>query len=133
VFRDFGLSPEFIPTHDRRSGELRLRISARRSVEVELKSPQTLQRRPGEAVESRAAAGTIEKTLKDARGQLRSASGGVLVIGGAFWNADMDEHAQAAAALLQRKGSSPVIGVLLAATTVELQRTRGTGGFDDTR
>jgi hypothetical protein len=131
LLADGGLGPELVPTGETRTPDLRLRISARESIDVEVKTPVALQRRPGAHVTPKTAERLIDDELNRSRGQLSPEVPSMLVIGGAFWTAELDEHADACARLLRPGRRGNLVGVILAATTIAYARTRGTGAFDD--
>jgi len=128
---DSGLGPELVPTAEPRTPDLRMRISAREFVNAEVKTPLALQRKPGAIVRPKEAERLVSDALRSSRGQLASDVPSLLVIGGAFWTGDFEQHARAAAALFRPGRRGNVVGVVLASTNIELARTRGTGPFEE--
>jgi hypothetical protein len=128
---DSALGPELVPTDETRTPDLRLRISARQVIEADIKTPAALQRKPGAVVRPKEAERLVADALRSSRGQIASDVPSLLVIGGAFWTGDFDQHARAAAALFRPGRRRNVVGVVFASTSVEFARTRGTGPFEE--
>jgi len=134
-----GLGPELVAPADSRTPDLRLRVSARRSIEADVKTPATLQRRPGEAVPVKGAEKVVGSAIHDSRGQFIGPS--LLILGGAFWASDFDRHATATERAItkplppeasqeaheHRRG---LLGVVLASTTIQFARARGSGRLE---
>ena len=130
IFEDAKLAPEFVPAGQSRTPDLILRISATRTIELDVKAPRALQlQREGgiEAVEPRR---TIRQALTKSRGQFRTP--GILVIAGDVWIGGLDAYADAAAALLStplpddasvdaRMHYKRLLGVLLVARGYDLK------------
>jgi len=131
IFADAGLGPELVAAGGTPKPDLRLRISARRVIEADVKAPLTLQRRPASAVSPKEAEPVISDALKSSRAQFTSTVPSILIIGGAFWMHDFDEHVAAAALSLSRTQRANVIGIVLVSTTIEYARVRGSGPFED--
>jgi hypothetical protein len=139
TFADSGLGPELVEPHlDDRQPDLRLRVSARWAVEIDVKAPLALQRHPGIAVPPRTAKELIAKVIRSSRGQFSGPS--ILVVAGAFWAGDapaLETTTQAALARVLRAEATPLarshheslLGVLLLSTGVRADRTRGSGHF----
>jgi len=130
VLADAGLGPELVPTSGPRTPDLRLRISAREHIDADVKAPVALQRKPGVAVRPKEAGLLVADALRSSRGQLDSETPSLLVIGGSFWTGDFDQHARAAAASLRPDRRRNLVGVILASTSIEFARVRGTGPFE---
>lgn len=128
---DAGLGSELVAPGGRPKPDLRFRVSARRLIEADVKAPVTLQRRPGTAVSPKEAGPLVSDALRSSRAQFTSAVPSLLIIGGAFWTHDFDEHAAAAAVALRRTQPANLIGVVLMSTTVEFARVRGTEPFEE--
>lgn len=121
---------EFVePAQDRRA-DFALRISARRAVHGDVKTPEPLQRVPNRAVSAKHAARLIRDVVKKSRGQVAADQPSILVIGGAFWGAEMDEHARAAAALFAPNRRKNLLGVVFASTAIQYRHRRGLSGAD---
>jgi hypothetical protein len=82
----------------------------------------------------------VADAISATRGQFRTTS--LLVLAGAFWAGDFDEHAEAAAKALgkrlpqeaseeARAHRQNLCGVILVSTAVQFARTRGTGAFEE--
>lgn len=138
VLEDAGLGPELVVPENGRSPDLRLRVGAHTVVELDVKAPVALQRRPYEGVPPREARSIIDAAITDSRGQFATTA--LLVVAGAFWASDFDEHAAAASAALSRRlpanaseearrHRENLCGVILASTTVQLARAREAGPF----
>ena len=143
-FADGGLGVELVSpmacsVDDGRTPDLRVRMSARRWIEADVKAPATLQRQQDVELTDKPALKIIEDAVRSSRGQFSTAA--LLVIGGALWDdGRFDEHETAVERVLSkplRTGASPearhhhhvLLGVILVSTTIELARTRGTGDF----
>lgn len=140
VFDDSGFGPEIVPPGENRAPDLRMRISASRSIEADIKAPVALQRRPRESVPTKDAVDLVENAIRSSRGQFATTS--ILVLAGSFWIGDFDELANSAQAALGKAlppEASPearlhrenLSGVILASTLVQYGRNRGSGAFDD--
>jgi hypothetical protein len=121
-----------------RTPDLRIRMSARKWIEADIKTPVTLQRLPEIAVPAKPAQKIIENTIRSSRGQFSTAA--LLVVGGSFWAGDFDEYETAVARVLgkpvhgtaspeARNHHDVLAGVILASTLIQSARTRGTGDF----
>lgn len=124
-----GLGPEFAPPDDRRTADLRLRISASRWIELDTKTPRVLQFTQGDVAPSVAPRRILQKALRACRGQFSTS--GILVVAGDCWIDELDTYAAAATALLDRPLPSTasaaaeehhqrLLGIMLAATGYEV-------------
>jgi hypothetical protein len=105
MFQRIGLGPEFIPTEAMdRTADLRLRISASHTIQVDTKTPQKLQRPeplPQDLVISADlgdARRIVRKQLRRSRGQFTAP--GIVVITGDFWIHGIDHYAESTRKLL---------------------------------
>jgi hypothetical protein len=139
TFADSGLGPELVEPHlDNRQPDLRLRVSARWAVEIDIKAPLALQRHPGIEVPATTAKKLIAKVIRSSRGQFSAPS--ILVVAGAFLAGDaqaLEQSTHAALTRALRREATPLarlhheslLGVLLLSTAVRADRTRGSGPF----
>jgi hypothetical protein len=108
MFQTIGLGPEFIPTEAaNRTADLRLRISASHTIQLDTKTPQRLQRPeplPQDLVISADlgdARTIVRKQLKRSRGQFTAP--GIVVITGDFWVHGIDHYAESTRKLLSEQ------------------------------
>lgn len=141
LLADVQLGAELVPpdpVSEARRSDMRIRLSARRWVEVDVKTPTTLQRLEGVQVPTKSAAGVVASAVRSSRGQF--VGPGILVIGGAFWSGDMDGHAAAASRVLAgplaqdassdaHEHHASLLGIVLVSTDIGYARTRGEGEF----
>lgn len=95
------LGPEFVLTGTAKTPDLALRISASQRLQVDMKTPRSLQRPvdPPTMLKLDAARETIKKALRSSRGQFTTP--GILVIAGDFWLGGIAAYAAEATKLLQ--------------------------------
>lgn len=122
------LAPELVPPSQGRTADLILRISASRSVDVDIKAPRPVRYPEGDVAKLVEPRKTIRKGLRSSRGQF--ARDGILVIAGEIWFGGIDAYAQAAEQLLSEQlaeDASPearahyerLLGIIFASTGFE--------------
>jgi hypothetical protein len=102
TFEFADLRPEFILQSKGRTPDLVLRLSSTATIQIDTKTPDSLQR-PVESeaisLEPSGARKTIRHALRMSRGQF--STDGILVIGGDFWISGIDAYAAATQKLLE--------------------------------
>ena len=127
AFADGGLGAELVPEASESTPDLRLRVSARRWIEVEVKAPVPLQRRANVTLPTREAEAILRDALRTSSSQFTEGQSAILVIGGSFWTADVDSHAAAALETLTERSRPRLAGVILVSNTILVHRARGSG------
>jgi hypothetical protein len=141
LLADAGLGSELVapdPSSAGRVADMRVRLSARQWLDVDVKTPQTLQRLASVEVRTTDAERVVKSAIAACRGQFTNS--GLLVVDGAFWSGDMDVHAEAVARRLAAPlgaSASPaawehheaLVGVVLASTDIQYARSRGDSDF----
>lgn len=93
------LGPELVPPREGRTADLALRVSASRSVDLDIKTPRALRFPESGSIRIVEPRETIKKALRGSRGQF--GEHGLLVIAGEIWFGGIDAYADAAAKLLR--------------------------------
>jgi hypothetical protein len=104
TFESAGLGPEFVPQAEGRTPDLVLRLSAAATIQIDTKTPESLQRPlelDGLSIDPSGARKTIRHALRMSRGQF--STDGILVIGGDFWINGLDAYAEATEKLLSEE------------------------------
>ena len=95
-----GLAPEFVATGSARTPDLILRVSATRVVELDVKTPRTLQLpAANQMLKLLEPKQVVHQALRSSRGQFSTS--GILVIAGEIWFNGIDGYADAAAEILK--------------------------------